>query len=145
MRNVMVPLCEATREQVAALDCERRAIAEGYIERLALQPGLGHRLKRGLLAAKRVRAVRFDRGWHPESLLGGRRDPRARRGDQDPSDGPRYRVVYALREIAARDVRLVVVLAVGRVHRTPGEYAADGFDAYDAALEAVKQMERRAR
>ena len=97
MRTAIAGLEPEVQAQLAALDTRRADIARRYIERLRLEPYLGHRLTRGLLASEECRAVYFDRDSRPDDLFGGARVPR-RRGDEDPSAGPGYRVVYRLLE-----------------------------------------------
>ena len=122
VRTAIAGLEPEVQAQLAALDTRRADIARRYIERLRLEPYLGHRLTRGLLASEECRAVYFDRDSRPDDLFGGARVPR-RRGDEDPSAGPGYRVVYRLLEARRSDVRVVQVLGVGRAHVDPGEDA----------------------
>ena len=113
-----------------------REIAERYVARLRLEPLLGHRLERGLLATEGVRAVYFDRDSRPDDLFGARRPPR-RRGGDDLAEGPRFRVVYVPIEARAAELRLIVVLAVGAAHDDPGR------DVYLAAERIARRVFRR--
>jgi hypothetical protein len=133
VRTKIAGLEPEVQAQVAALDSRRAAIARRYIERLRLEPYLGHRLTRGLLASEECRAVYFDRDSRPDDLFGGGRASR-RRGDEDPAAGPGYRVVYRLLEARRSDVRVVQVLAVGRAHVDPG--------ARDVYVHAARMLER---
>jgi hypothetical protein len=118
LRTLIAPLADEAGQQLAALDPWRREVARRYIRRLALEPYLGYPLTRGWLAREKCRAVRFDRDSDPDDLFGSR--PRAlRRGNQDLSAGPRWRIVYWMRETSDRQIRLIVVLAVGIAHPKP--------------------------
>jgi hypothetical protein len=119
VRTLIAPLSDEMGQQLAALDPWRREVARRYIRRLALEPYLGYPLTRGWLAREKCRAVRFDRDSDPDDLFGSR--PRARRrGNQDLSAGPRWRIVYWMRETPSGTARLIVVLAVGIAHPKPG-------------------------
>jgi len=141
MRTVVAPLAPEIDAQLAGLDASLRKVAEGYIARLRMEPFLGHRLDRGLLGWAEARAVYFDRDSRPGELVGEHRG-RLRVAGEDPSEGPRYRVVYRLLEAPLAAVRLVQVLGVGVGHSEPG-----GGDAYrDASRlldEILKREERR--
>ena len=126
MRTVIAPHARTLHAQLDALPRRLSEIAQRYIERLRLEPYLRHRLVRGPLASQECRAVYFDRHSRPEDLFGSRRPPR-RRGYEDESAGPQWRIVYRLLEATRADVRVVQVLAVGRAHAEPGQedvYAA---------------------
>ena len=101
MRTLIAPLSDEVGQQLAALDPWRRELARRYIRRLALEPYLGYPLTRGWLARERCRAVRFDRDSDPDDLFGSRPTAR-RRGNQDLSAGPRWRIVYWMRETTER-------------------------------------------
>lgn len=119
MRTVIAPLAPEVVAQLEALDPGLGRVARGYMARLRLEPLLGHRLDRGLLADAGVRAVYFDRHDRPEDLLGATALAK-RGGGQDLSAGPRYRVVYEVLEARRAEVRVVRVLGVGRAHTDPG-------------------------
>ena len=97
MRTVIAPLHPEVQEELRALDRRRAQIARRYIRRLALEPYLGARVERGLLAEYGCRRIRFDRHDRPDDLFGARR-PSKRRGDEDLSEGPGWRIVYWLPE-----------------------------------------------
>ncbi len=140
MRTVVAPLAPEIEGQLAALDGQVRAVAEGYIARLRLEPYLGHLLVRGLLGWAEARAVYFDTDSSPEKLLYDHRG-RLRAATDDPSTGPRHRVVYRLREAPRAGVRVAQILAVGVGHSELG-----GDDAYQAAtrlLDALLKDEQR--
>ncbi len=134
MRTIIAPLHPKVQQELRVLDRRRAEIARRYIRRLALEPYLGYPLQRGRLASERCRAVRFDRGDDPDDLFGAR--PRATRsGDQDPSCGPRWRIVYWVRETPDRRLRVIVVLAVGVAHPNPG--ARSAFDLATSILQTL--------
>jgi len=83
--------------------------------------------------------VYFDRDSRPDDLFGSRRPPR-RRGDDDESAGPQWRVVYRLLEAPRADVRVVQVLAIGRAHVEPGQE-----DVYTAATRMLDRLDWRSR
>ena len=139
MRTVIAPHDADVHAQLEALSPRLREIALRYIERLRFEPFLGHRLARGLLASQECRAVYFDRDSQPGDLFGSDRTSR-RRGDQDPSEGPRWRVVYRLLEAVRADVRVVQVLAIGEAHARPGRE-----DVYTAAARTVGRLDWRTR
>ena len=136
MQTVIAPHEPEVRDQLDALAPRLREIAHRYIQRLRLEPSLGHRLERGPLATEGALAVYFDRDSRPDDLFGARRPPR-RRGDQDPADGPRFRVVYVPIEARAAELRLIVVLAVGPAHQDPSR------DVYRAAERTARRVFRR--
>jgi hypothetical protein len=139
VRTALAGLEPEVQTQLAALDGRRAEVARRYIARLRLEPYLGHRLTRGLLASEECRAVYFDRDSRPDDLFGG--EPVARRrGDQDPSAGPRYRVVYRLLEARRSDVRVVQVLGVGLAHVNAGEQ-----DVYVRAAQLLERLNWRTR
>ena len=134
MRTLIAPLDPGVESQLRGLDRKRAEIARRYIRRLALEPHLGYPLRRGRLAGERCRAVRFDRGDDPDDLFG--RRPRATRtGNQDPSLGPGWRIVYWVRETPDRRLRVIVVLAVGIAHPNPG--APSAFDLASSMLQTL--------
>jgi hypothetical protein len=136
VQTVIAPLEGEVRKQLEALPPRLREIAQRYIERLRLEPFLGHRLERGLLATEGARAVYFDRDSRPDDLFGARRPPR-RRGSDDLAEGSRFRVVYIPIEARAAELRLIVVLAVGAAHENPG------CDVYPAAERIARRVFRR--
>ena len=137
MRTVIAPLPREVEAQLEALDARLAGIARRYIRRLALEPQLGHPVRRGLLGSVEARAVYFDNDSQPDDLFGARRPPR-RYGDQDLAAGPRWRVVYVLLEANRAEVCAVVVLAVGRAHTEPGDE-----DVYLAAERLLRRRYRR--
>jgi hypothetical protein len=139
VQTVIAPYEPEVRQQLEALPPRLREIAHRYIARLRLEPLLGHRLGRGLLRSHECRAVYFDRKSRPDDLFGSRKPPR-RRGDEDESEGPRWRVVYRLLEAPRADVRVVQVLAVGRAHVEPGQE-----DVYVAATRMLNRLDWRTR
>ncbi len=142
MRTVVAPLAPEVRAQLEGLDGQLRAVAEDYIERLRLEPYLGHVLVRGLLGWVRARAVYVDRDDRPERVLGGDQRGRLRVAGEDACKGPRWRVVYRVREAPGAGVRVVQVLAVGVGHAEPGGQE----DAYRAAtrlLDGLLNDEKR--
>jgi hypothetical protein len=120
VRTVIAPLPREVEAQLAALDRRLAEIARRYIRRLALEPQLGHPLARGYLGSRSVRAVYFDRTSDPDDLFGARRGSR-RAGNEDPCEGPRWRVVYRAAETRDGELRVIVVLGVGVAHPEPGE------------------------
>ena len=139
MQTVIAPHEHEVREQLEALPAKLCVIAQRYIERLRFEPYLGHRLGRWLLRSHECRAVYFDRDSRPDDLFGSRRPPR-RRGDEDSSAGPQWRIVYRLLEAPRADVRVVQVLAVGRAHVEPGQE-----DVYAAAERTLGRLDWRNR
>jgi hypothetical protein len=140
VRTLIAPLHREVEAQLRGLDRRRAGIARRYIRRLALEPHLGHRLARGRLAEEQCRAVRFDHDDRPEEMFGPRhRSPR--RGDEDPGEaGPRWRIVYWAAETPDRELRVIVVLAVGIAHPKPGQRSA--FELAERLLNTI-QKERR--
>jgi hypothetical protein len=136
VQTVIAPHHADVRKQLDALSPRLSEIAHRYIERLRLEPLLGHRLERGLLATEGARAVYFDRDSRPDDLFGARRPPR-RHGRQDLAEGPRFRIVYVPIEARTAEVRLIVVLAVGRAHDDPSR------DVYLAAERIARRVFRR--
>ena len=100
-----------------ALDRRRAEIARRYIRRLALEPELGVPVDRGLLGEHGCRRIYFDRNDQPDDLFGGRQPP-VRCGDEDLSEGPGL-ADRLLDTERCGQVRLVVVLAIGRGHAKP--------------------------
>jgi hypothetical protein len=139
VRTVIAPPAPEVREQLDALAPGLSEIARRYIARLRLEPLLGHLLGRGLLRSHECRAVYFDRDSRPDDLFGGCR-PSKRRGDEDESAGPHWRIVYRLLEAPRADVRVVQVLAVGRAHVGPGSE-----DVYVAAARTLARLDWRTR
>ena len=125
------------------MDRRLQGIARRYIRRLALQPYLGRRVPRGRLADHGCRRIYFDRDDNPDDLFGAHRQP-LRRGDQDPSEGPGWRIVYWLHPMANIDLRVVVVLAVAPGHGTPSQTAyALAARRLDPYLKALRQKGAR--
>jgi hypothetical protein len=139
MRTVVAPVAREVEAQLDAMDPRLAEIARRYIQRLRVEPCLGHRLTRGPLGSQECRAVYFDRDSRPGDLFGSGRTS-GRRGDQDPSEGPRRRVVYRLLEAVRADVRVVQVLAVGEAHAQPGRE-----DVYTAAAQVLDRLDWRTR
>lgn len=137
MRTVIAPLGREVERELGALDGRLANVIRRYIRRLALEPYLGAPLARGVLATLPARRIYVDRDDHPERLLNPVTTKR-RRGDQDLSVGPRWRIVYMVREARATDVRLVVVLAVGEAH-------GEGQTVYERAEARALKLERRSR
>ena len=119
MRTVIAPLDGEVSAQLQALDDRLRDVCARYLRRLALEPLLGHPLSCGYLGSRQARAVYVDRDDHPDELLTSRPQGK-RRGDQDPSEGPPWRIVYAVRETHDRRLRVIVVLGIGIAHPPPG-------------------------
>jgi hypothetical protein len=136
VQTVIAPHEPEVRQQLEALSPRLREIARRYIERLRLEPFLGHPLERGLLATEQARAVYFDNDSRPDDLFGARR-PSRRRGSDDLAEGPRFRVVYIPIEARAAELRLIVVLAVGAAHDDPSR------DVYLAAERIARRVFRR--
>ena len=136
MRTVIAALHPRVQGQLIGLDAKRAAVAYRYVARLAIEPYLGHLLDRGLLGSEQCRAVYFDHNSRPDDLFGGARQ--TRRGSEDPSAGPAYRVVYRLLEARRTGVRVVQVLGVGRGHVAPGQE-----DVYTAAAQLLHALNRR--
>jgi hypothetical protein len=139
VRTVIAPLAREVEAQLDAFDKRLAGVARRYIARLRLEPFLGHRLGRGLLASQQCRAVYFDRRSRPDDLFDGGA-VRRRRGNEDLAAGPRWRVVYRLLEARRSDVRVVQVLAVGRAHVEPGQE-----DVYGAAARMLDRLDWRNR
>jgi len=135
----MAPLATEVRAELDALPRRLRQVARRYIQRLRLEPDLGVPAGRGLLADHRCRRVYFDASSKPDDLFGASA-VRGLRGDQDPSAGPKWRIVYAVREAPSAGVRLIVILAVGEGHPAPGRRSA-----YELAEARLRQLERRSR
>jgi hypothetical protein len=122
---VIAPLPLEVESELAALDARLEDIARRYIRRPALEPLLGSVAARGPSATMGARRIYFDRDDRPEDLFRSRR-PAARRGDQDPSEGPAWRIVYWMPEASRSEVRLVVTLAVAAGHaKPPGQNACE--------------------
>lgn len=134
MRTVIAPFDREVEAQIEALDDQLARIARGYIERLRLEPYLGTLVPSGYLAAAEVRRVLFDRESRPEQLFAEHRG-RLRVAEEDPSQGPSWRVVYELLEAPRTGVRVVRVLGVGRGHEDPGE-----IDVYRAAEATLRRL-----
>ena len=122
MRTVIAPLHPEVEAELAALDARLQDVARRYIRRLAVEPYLGYPVGRGSLGTARCRAVRFDHGDDPGDLFGSRGGPVGRR--RGSSRGPRWRIVYWVRETRDRRLRIVVVLGVGVAHPQPGQRSA---------------------
>ena len=134
MRTVIAPLRAEVQEELRALDRRRAQIARRYIRRLALEPYLGARIERGLLAEYGCRRIHFDRHDRPDDLFGAHR-PAKRRGDEDLSEGPGWRIVYWLLEAPRSQIRLVVILAVAGGHTRPPE-----LNAYELARRRLEAL-----
>ena len=134
MRTVIAPLHQVVQEELRGLDRRRAQIARRYIRRLALEPYLGGRVERGLLAEYGCRRIHFDRDDHPDDLFGARR-PSKRRGDEDLSEGPGWRIVYWLTEASQSQIRLVVILAVASGHTKPPD--PNAYELASRRLEAL--------
>jgi hypothetical protein len=103
---------------------------------LALEPLLGSVVPRGPLATVGARRIYFDRDNRPDDLFRARQPP-ARRGDQDPSAGPRWRIVYWVGEAKRTHTRIIVILAVGRGHAKPPHE-----NAYEVATRRLRAIAR---
>jgi hypothetical protein len=134
VRTVIAPLLAEVEAELAALDARLQDVARRYIRRLALEPFLGPVVPRGPLAALGARRVYFDRDSQPDDLFRSRRLP-ARRGDQDLSEGPRWRIVYWIGEAECAQTRIVVILAVGLGHADPPNP-----DAYQLAARRLRAV-----
>jgi hypothetical protein len=134
VRTVIAPLRSEMQEELGALDRRRAQIARRYIRRLALEPYLGARVERGLLAEYGCRRIHFDRDDRPDDLFGARR-PAKRRGDEDLSEGPGWRIVYWLLEAPQSQVRVVVILAVAPGHPRPAD-----LNAYELASRRLEAL-----
>ena len=119
MRTVIAPLSPEVEAELAALDARLQRRGATIHPPTRVQPHLGYRLRRGHLAEEQCRAVRFDRDNNPDDLFGGRRIA-SRTADEDPSSGPRWRIVFWPAETKDREVRLIVVLTVGIAHPRSG-------------------------
>ena len=140
MRTLIAPLHPEVQRELDALDRRRAQVARQYIRRLALEPYLGARVVRGLLAEYGCRRIRFDRHDRPDDLFGVPR-PSRRRGDEDLGEGPRWRIVYWLPEAPGVEIRLVVVLAVAQGHtKSPDPNA---YELASRRLEALLDPWRR--
>ena len=139
MRTVIAPLHPEVQKELRALDRRRAQIARRYIRRLALEPYLGARVERGLLAEYGCRRIHFDRHDRPDDLFGARR-PSKRRGDEDLSEGPGWRIVYWLPEAPRSQIRLVVILAVAAGHTRPPDLNA--YELASRRLEALIDARR---
>ena len=139
MRTIVAPLALEVEAELEALPRRLRAIARRYIHRLRLEPELGALVQRGLLADHRCRRVYFDASSKPDDLFGSSAR-QARRGDQDLAAGPKWRIVYSVREAPNAGVRLIVILAVGEGHPPPARRSA-----YELAEARLRGIERRSR
>ena len=136
MRTVIAPLMPEVEAELLALDARLRDIARRYIRRLALEPLLGSVVPGGPLATVGARRIYFDRDNRPEDLFRARQ-PAARRGDQDPSAGPRWRIVYWVAEAQRTQTRIIVILAVGCGHAKPRHESA-----YEVATRRLRVIAR---
>jgi hypothetical protein len=136
VRTVIAPLLPKVESELAALDVRLEDIARRYIRRLALEPLLGSLVTRGPLATMGARRIYFDRDDRPDDLFRSRRTA-ARRGDQDPAAGPRWRIVYWIGEATRSQIRIVVILAVGRGHADPPHP-----NAYQLAAQRLRALTR---
>ena len=139
MRTIIAPLCADVRAELDGLPRRLRPVAQRYIQRLRLEPDLGAPAGRGLLADHRCRRVYFDASSKPDDLFGASA-VRARRGDQDLADGPKWRIVYSVREAPNAGVRLIMILAVGEGHPPTTRRSA-----YELAEARLRNLERRSR
>jgi len=137
VRTVIAPLLPEVEAELLALDARLQQIARGYVRRLALEPYLGPTVRRGPLATMGARRIYFGRGDQPGQLLG-RLKSGARQGHADPASGPRWRIVYLVREATRSDVRLIVILAIGEAHSSPP-------DVYERATRRALQIRRSSR
>ena len=137
MRTIVAPLAVDVRAELEGLPRRLRPIAQRYVKRLRLEPDLGAPAGRGLLADHRCRRVYFDASSKPDDLFGASA-VRARRGDQDAGEGPKWRIVYSVREAPNAGVRLIVILAVGEGHPAPGRRSA-----YELAETRLRRIEGR--
>lgn len=137
MRTVIAPLLPEVEAELAALDARLEDVARRYIRRLALEPLLGSVVCRGPLGTVGARRIYFDRDNRPDDLFRSRR-PAARRGDQDPGEGPPWRIVYWIGEAQRSQTRIVVILAVGRGHAAPPSP-----DAYQLATRRLRALTSR--
>jgi len=112
---MIAPRLPEVEAELAGLDRRLQGIARRYVRRLALQPYLGYPLQRGDLARERCRAIRFEGDDDPGDLFGSQRRA-TRAGNEDPSCGRPWRIVYWIRETPDRERGLVVALAVGVAH-----------------------------
>jgi len=140
VRTVIAPLRPEVQQELERLDRRRAEIARRYIRRLALEPNLGPRVERGLLAEYGCRRIRFDREDRPDDMFGARCQPK-RRGDQDLSEGPRWRIVYWTAEASRSQIRLVVILAVAPGHTKPPD--ASAYELAAARLESLIDARRK--
>ncbi len=109
MRTVRAPLSREVEQDLTALDAQLAKIAKSHVERLTTEPELGELVAKGRLASSGCRRVYFDRCRA------------VRRGDEPVSAGPKYRVVYWVKEAPKSGLRVIVVLAVGEAHPKPGQ------------------------
>jgi hypothetical protein len=137
VRTIVAPLGGEVEAQLAALDAQAGRLARRYIRRLWLEPYLGVPVERGLLAEHGCRRVYFDRDDHADDLLGARGRVK-RRGDEDPSAGPRFRIVYYVREAPRAGVRVIRILAVDEGHPSPPRRSA-----YDLAVDGLRRLIRK--
>lgn len=140
MRTLIAALHPEVQQELGALDRRRAQIARQYIRRLALEPHLGARVERGLLAEYGCRRIHFDRHDRPDDLFGARR-PAKRRGDEDLGQSPAWRIVYWLPEAPQSELRLVVVLAVAQGHTKPPD--PNAYELASRRLEALIDPSRR--
>ena len=136
MRTIVAPLGSEVEAQLTGLDAQVARVARRYIRRLWLEPYLGVPIARGLLCEHGCRRVYFDRDDHPDDVLGARAGAK-RRGDEDLSAGPKFRIVYWVREAPRAQVRVIRILAVGEGHPRPPRRSA-----YELALEQLRRLTR---
>jgi hypothetical protein len=137
VRTIVAPLGCEVETQLGEMDPQLARLARRYIRRLRLEPYLGVPVARGTLAEHGCRRIYFDRDDQPDDLLGGRRSCK-RHGDQDLSEGPRYRIVYWVREAPRTDMRVIRVLAVGEGHPDPPRR-----NAYELARQQLRRLIER--
>jgi hypothetical protein len=128
-RAARVLLLHAVREDIARLDARLAAVVEGYLRRLARDPGRGPLERRG-----RFRRIYVDRDHEPMRVWPAIAYPRDAQGL-----GPRWRICYRLEETRSAGM-VIVVLAVGLGHAGAG--ARDAYALAEERLEAM--LARRA-
>jgi hypothetical protein len=134
VRTMIAPLDPEVEAELAGLDGRLENIARRYVRRLVLQPFLGGGVSRGELADVGSRRVYFDVDDRPDDLFGARAACK-RRGDESVDEGPRWRIIYWVGEAARSDLRVIVILAVGKGHPTPGWGSA-----YDLAKRRLRRL-----
>jgi hypothetical protein len=123
-RAARVLLLQAVCEDIARLDARLAAVVEGYLRRLARDPGRGPLERRA-----RFRRIYVDRHDEPARLW-----PPLPRVRDAQGLGPRWRICYRLEETRSAGA-VIVVLAVGLGHAGAGHR-----DAYALAEERLEAM-----